>query len=38
MSADDAHAVEAAYLSVLTRRPTPEEAEHFAATSWPIRN
>ncbi len=29
MSADDAHAVEAAYLSVLTRRPTPEEAEHF---------
>ncbi|HEY7158034.1 MAG TPA: DUF1549 domain-containing protein, partial [Gemmataceae bacterium] len=29
MSADDARAVEAAYLSVLTRRPTPEEAEHF---------
>jgi hypothetical protein len=29
MSADDAHAVEAAYLSVLTRRPTPEEAEYF---------
>jgi hypothetical protein len=29
MSADDAHAVEAAYLSVLTRRPAPEEAEHF---------
>jgi hypothetical protein len=29
MAADDAHAVEAAYLSVLTRRPAPEEAEHF---------
>ncbi|HTU92744.1 MAG TPA: DUF1549 domain-containing protein [Gemmataceae bacterium] len=29
MAADDAHAVEAAYLSVLTRRPVPEEAEHF---------
>jgi hypothetical protein len=29
MSADNAHTVEAAYLSVLTRRPTPEEAEHF---------
>jgi len=29
MAADDARAVEAAYLSVLTRRPTPEEAEHF---------
>jgi hypothetical protein len=29
MAADDARAVEAVYLSVLTRRPTPEEAEHF---------
>jgi hypothetical protein len=29
MAPDDAHAVEAAYLSVLTHRPTPEEAEHF---------
>ncbi|HEY7312628.1 MAG TPA: DUF1549 domain-containing protein [Gemmataceae bacterium] len=29
MSADDARAVEAAYLSVLTRRPTAEEAEYF---------
>jgi hypothetical protein len=29
MSADDAHAVEAAYLSVLTRRPTSEEAQYF---------
>lgn len=29
MAADDARAVEAAYLSVLTRRPTPEEAEYF---------
>ncbi len=29
MAPDDPRAVEAAYLSVLTRRPTPEEAEHF---------
>ncbi len=29
MAPDDARAVEAAYLSVLTRRPTPEEAAHF---------
>ncbi|HTU19172.1 MAG TPA: DUF1553 domain-containing protein, partial [Gemmataceae bacterium] len=29
MAADDARAVEAAYLSVLTRRPTAEEAEYF---------
>src|SRR6185437_318976 len=29
MSSDDAHAVEAAYLTVLTRRPTPAEAEYF---------
>lgn len=29
MAADDVRAVEAVYLSVLTRRPTPEEAEHF---------
>ncbi len=29
MAPDDARAVEAAYLSVLTRRPAPEEAEHF---------
>jgi hypothetical protein len=30
MSPDDAHALEAAYLTVLTRRPTLEEAEYFA--------
>jgi hypothetical protein len=29
MAPDDARAVEAAYLAVLTRRPTPEEAAHF---------
>lgn len=29
MAADDAHAIEAAYLSVLTRRPTPEESAYF---------
>jgi len=29
MATDDARAVEAAYLSVLSRRPTPEESEHF---------
>ncbi len=29
MAPDDARAVEAAYLAVLTRRPTPEEAEYF---------
>jgi hypothetical protein len=29
MAPDDAHAVEAAYLAVLTRRPTPEESAHF---------
>jgi hypothetical protein len=29
MAPDDAHAVEAAYLTVLTRRPSPAEAEHF---------
>jgi hypothetical protein len=29
MAPDDARAIEAAYLSILTRRPTPEEAEHF---------
>ena len=29
MAFDDARAVEAAYLSVLTRRPTPPEAEYF---------
>ncbi len=29
MAPDDAHAVEAAYLAVLTRRPSPAEAEHF---------
>lgn len=28
---DDAHAVELAYLVVLTRRPGPDELEHFAA-------
>jgi hypothetical protein len=28
---DDARAVETAYLTVLTRRPTPKEAEHFGA-------
>lgn len=27
---DDRSAIEAAYLTVLTRRPTPEEADHFA--------
>jgi hypothetical protein len=31
MAPDDARAVEAAYLAVLTRRPTPEEAAHFEA-------
>lgn len=31
MAPDDAHAVEAAYLTVLTRRPTPPEAAHFEA-------
>lgn len=30
MAADDARAIETAYLTVLTRRPTAEEAEHFA--------
>jgi hypothetical protein len=29
MAPDDVQAVEAAYLAVLTRRPTPEEAAHF---------
>ena len=29
MAPDDPHAVETAYLSVLSRRPTPEEAAHF---------
>ena len=29
LALDDRHAVETAYLTVLTRRPTPEEAEHF---------
>jgi hypothetical protein len=29
MAPDDAHAVEVAYLAVLTRRPTPEESAHF---------
>ena len=29
MAPDDPRAIEAAYLSVLTRRPTSEEAEHF---------
>ena len=29
LAPDDARAVEAAYLAVLTRRPTPEEAAHF---------
>jgi hypothetical protein len=31
MAHDDAHAVEAAYLAVLTRRPTPEESSHFVS-------
>ncbi|HEX4150512.1 MAG TPA: DUF1549 domain-containing protein, partial [Pirellulales bacterium] len=31
LAADDRQAVEAAYLAVLSRRPTPSEAEHFAA-------
>jgi hypothetical protein len=26
---DDGHAIETAYLAVLTRRPTPDEAAHF---------
>lgn len=30
MAPDDARAVEVAYLTILTRRPTPSEAEHFA--------
>jgi hypothetical protein len=30
LAPDDRKAVEAAYLAVLTRRPTPEEAAHFA--------
>jgi hypothetical protein len=29
LAPDDAKAVEAAYLATLTRRPTPEEADHF---------
>jgi Protein of unknown function (DUF1553)/Protein of unknown function (DUF1549) len=29
MAGDDAKAIEAAYLSILTRRPTPAELEHF---------
>jgi hypothetical protein len=29
MAADDARAIEVAYLTVLTRRPTPPEVEHF---------
>jgi hypothetical protein len=29
MAPDDTHAVEVAYLAVLTRRPTPEENAHF---------
>jgi hypothetical protein len=31
MAPDDAHAVEVAFLAVLTRRPTSEEADHFEA-------
>jgi hypothetical protein len=31
LAPDDATAVETAYLAVLTRRPTPEEARHFVA-------
>ena len=31
LAPDDPTAVEVAYLAVLTRRPTPEEAAHFAA-------
>ena len=31
MAPDDPHAVETAYLAVLTRRPTPDEEAHFAA-------
>jgi hypothetical protein len=29
LAPDDSHAIESAYLAVLTRRPTPEEAAHF---------
>ena len=32
LAGDDRHAVETAYLTVLTRRPTPEEARHFEST------
>ena len=35
MAPDDPRAVETAYLAVLTRRPTPEEAAHFEAARWP---
>ena len=31
LAPDDATAVEVAYLAILTRRPTPEEQEHFVA-------
>ncbi len=31
LAPSDAKAVETSYLAVLTRRPTPEEARHFAA-------
>lgn len=31
LAPDDPHAVEAAYLAVLTRRPTPDELRHFVA-------
>lgn len=31
-SPNDAHAIEAAYLTILTRRPTAEELAHFTKT------
>jgi hypothetical protein len=38
LAASDAAAVEAAYLAILTRPPTPAEAEHFAAVLQGSRN
>jgi len=35
LAEDDVKALEAAYLAVLSRRPTPEEAEHFEAALRP---
>ena len=38
LSPDNAAAVETAYLAVLTRRPTPDEAAHFAAKLEDVRS